>query len=260
MTYWLLTTDYLLKSSVCSDRIAVTAMEEDSPASFEIIFFLCDWFRCNSVFFFSQTEFYATYQRSTYQRANAVPSWVLRHSSVFRVCVFESRFQNIFKQANIVPIFKCERLQNVSDFHPISILSECSRVFFVVSLFYPLSLTRSILYSFFYIPQFFNKILHELILSVRANIQFTKFLLNFISSFRSSRTQRAAINDSVSRWCRITHGMPQDSVLGPVLFCLTLDGFSPISSNWMYIKSRYKNCSNIWRLSADWIGSHGQMV
>lgn len=216
--------------------------------------------------------------------ADGVPSWVLRNcrhilcgsiANLFNRCVSESHFPDIFKQANIVPIPKCERPQNVSDFRPISILPALAKLFekiICAKFVLPIVTHRIDPLQFAYIPRpgsgttcatvltyhkiirfldsasgavrfltidfskAFDKILHEHILRVCADFQFPRFLFDLISSFLSSRIQRVVINGSVSRWSSISSGVPQGSVLGPVLFCLALNELSPICSNSMYIK------------------------
>ena len=173
-----------------------------------------------------------------------------------------SVYPDQWKLANVVPIHKKEDKQLVKNYRPISLLPICGKIFeklifdglylYLVSNnlitknqsgFVPGdSCTNQLLFLineiheafedpkslevravFLDISKAFDKVWHDgLIFKLRQNGVSGK-LLNFFQSYLSNRKQRVAINGFYSEFADIESGVPQGSVLGPLLFLVYIN-------------------------------------
>ena len=64
----------------------------------------------------------------------------------------------------------------------------------------------------------FDCINHDLLIAQLDAYGFSHTSLAFLYSYFSDRKQRTKINNTLSSWSNITTGVPQDSILGPLLY------------------------------------------
>ena len=64
----------------------------------------------------------------------------------------------------------------------------------------------------------FDTINHELLIAKLEAYGFKKYALKFIQTYISNRWQHTKINNSFSSWTKLLEGVPQGSILGPLLF------------------------------------------
>ena len=69
----------------------------------------------------------------------------------------------------------------------------------------------------------FDKVAHRRLIKKLENYGITGTLLNWIQDFLSNRKQRVVIKGESSDWTDVTSGIPQGSVLGPILFLVYIN-------------------------------------
>ena len=179
---------------------------------------------------------------------------------IFKQCTETGVFPSEWKKANIVPIHKKGDKQTLENYRPVSLLPICGKIlerlmfnemfnFFIEnklissnqSGFKPgdscinqlLSITHEIYESFdvglevrsvfLDISKAFDKVWHDGIIYKLTQNGISGNLLNLLEDFLKERKQRVVLNGQVSTWKNINAGVPQGSILGPLLFLIYIN-------------------------------------
>jgi len=194
---------------------------------------------------------------------------------IFQDCINCGIFPDCWKYANVQPIHKKNNRQFKSNYRPISLLPICGKILEKIvfdqvyafldvnnllskkqsgfrpgdSTIYQLLSVTSTIYDafenydetravFLDISKAFDKVWHEgIIFKLKCN-GISGNLLLFFENYLSNRYQRVVLNGIESNWKGLHAGVPQGSVLGPLLFLV-------------YINDLADNISSDMRLFAD---------
>ena len=181
-------------------------------------------------------------------------------STLFNKSLSVNVFPAKWKMANVIPIYKSKDSSNITNYRPISLLSCLGKVFercvfkhlfnylrehklisMYQSGFTPGdSTTNQLVYIyhdvctalenqtdiqliFFDISKAFDKVWHKGLLFKLESIGIKYPLIKWFDNYLSNRKQRVVINGKSSSWKTINAGVPQGSVLGPLLFLIYIN-------------------------------------
>ena len=179
---------------------------------------------------------------------------------IYKSCIDKVNFPQEWKKANVVPLHKKHDKQLVKNYPRISVLPMCYKIFERIlynslfnflnqndiispaqSGFKPgdscinqmLSITHEIYHSmdegyeirgvFLHISKAFDKVWHEgLVFKLKKN-GISGNLLNILEDFLRSLKQRVVLNGQTSNWENIHAGVPQGSILRPLMFLVYIN-------------------------------------
>lgn len=179
---------------------------------------------------------------------------------IFNFSLATKTVPKLWKQANVTPLYKKNNRQMVKNYRPISLLSSVGKVLErcvfkevfnflhenklfskyqaaympnssttdqLLELYHlilnALEKKKSVRFVFCDISKAFDKVWHKGVLHKLKGLGITDSLHEWFSNYLTDRKQRVVFNGCNSEWQKITAGVPQGSILGPLLFLIYIN-------------------------------------
>lgn len=179
---------------------------------------------------------------------------------LYNLSLTKGTVPSVWKQANVTPVFKKDDPADVSNYRPISLLSTLGKAFekiihkYVFNYFFEHQILTTLqsgfvpgdstvnqlvdIYNtfckalddgkevrcvFFDISKAFDRVWHKGLLFKLRNLGISGSLLEWFTDYLNNRTQRVVLPGVSSPWTTLKAGVPQGSILGPLLFLVYIN-------------------------------------
>jgi len=192
--------------------------------------------------------------------------------TLFNSSINAGIFPECLKIARVVPVFKAGNKLSVNNYRPISVLPTLSKIFeklmfnrlstfvnnnniinsnqfgfrlnsctsdavleFLDHTFNSLSNNQALLSVFLDFSKAFDTVNHNILLGKLSRLGIRGVASDWFSSYLRNRQQYVVIGDSSSAVAEVNIGVPQGSVLGPILFLIYINDMSNCSPRLKYV-------------------------
>ena len=189
-------------------------------------------------------------------------------SEIFNQCIEYGIFPDDLKIGKVVPIFKSEKRDDPGNYRPISILSAFARIFEKLLYeqlhkyfednnilgdrqwgFRPIHSTIHALQKsinnwllnidkgktnaviFLDLKKAFDTVDHDILIKKLSHYGLNGKELSLLQSYLTNRSQCCSVNGKVSNFSSISCGVPQGSILGPLLFIIYMNDLQQVTDN-----------------------------
>jgi retron-type reverse transcriptase len=176
-------------------------------------------------------------------------------TKLFNECIESCIFPDCLKIALIIPVFKKGNTTDPGNYRPISLLPIISKIWekimaeqiceflgenglfsshqfgfrkgrtteqvilnHIEHIIISIEKNKSYIASFLDLTKAFDCVSHNILLKKLECYNFHKNSINLITSYLLNRCQYVSVNNQISNKQTIKHGIPQGSILGPLLF------------------------------------------
>ena len=91
----------------------------------------------------------------------------------------------------------------------------------------------------------FDSVSHRILFSKLASYDINPYIKNWIISFLCDRRQRVVVDGLVTSFLNVNRGVPQGTVLGPLLFSIMVNDIKPVSPQTLLIKYADDNTASV---------------